>query len=68
MNTKKLKTAMKENRVTIIEMAAALGISRSAYIRKMNGETEFTCREITAVVDYLHLQSPMEIFFADYVS
>ena len=53
---------------TIADMCAMLGISRSAFYRKCNGISEFNLSEIQKIIDYLNLDSPMEIFFTDIVS
>ena len=50
------------------DMCEMLGISRSAFYRKCNGKSEFTISEIRKIVDFLGLDSPLEIFFAEEVS
>ena len=52
----------------ISDMCEMLGISRSAFYRKCNGKSEFTISEIRKIVDFLGLDSPVEIFFAEEVS
>lgn len=64
MNKKLLDKKMRENGKTISDMYKMLGISRSTYYRKRNGKSEFTHGEICKIVDYLKLQSPVDIFFA----
>ena len=64
MNTALLKRKMDENRKSISDMCEMLGISRSAFYRKRHGKSEFTQSEIQKIVDYLKLDSPVEIFFA----
>ena len=68
MNKHKLEYEMRKNGVSKAQLCNELGISRSALYRKCNGITEFTQGEIQKIIDYLHLESPMEIFFADKVS
>lgn len=63
MNKALLEYEMKKNGVSIGEMCAVLGISRSAFYRKCNEKSEFTQSEIQTIVDYLHLESPVGIFF-----
>ena len=63
MNKNLLEYEMKENGKSISDMCELLGISRSAFYRKCNGITEFTQGEIKKIVDYLKLESPMDIFF-----
>ena len=64
MNKALLEYKMKENGKTISDMCSVLGISRSAFYRKCNGKSEFTQSEIQKTVEFLNLDSPMEIFFA----
>lgn len=63
-----LEYEMKKKGVSIEEMCKVIGISRSAFYRKCNGISEFTQSEIQTIVDYLKLESPMGIFFANQVS
>lgn len=53
---------------SISDMCRMLDISRSAYYRKCNGKSEFTHSEIQKIVDYLELDSPVDIFFTHKVS
>ncbi len=50
------------------EFASALGISKSALSRKMNGKTEFKRKEISRAMQYLQLDDPGPIFFNEEVS
>lgn len=68
MDKLKLEYEMKKRGVTAIALCAHLGISRSAYYRKVNGTSEFTQGEIQMIIDLLELESPMGIFFAQKVS
>ena len=63
-----LKYEMSKNGITIGDLCKKLGMSRSAFYRKCNGKSDFTQREIQGIVDLLHLESPMAIFFAKQVS
>ena len=63
-----LEYEMKKRGVTIADMCAKLGCSRSAFYRKCNGMSEFTQSEIQTIVDYLGLESPVGIFFTTKVS
>lgn len=58
-----LEYEMKKRGVSIGEMCGVLEISRSAFYRKCNGKSEFTRSEIQKIVDYLKLQTPVDIFF-----
>ena len=64
MNKALLEYKMKEQGKSISDMCAMLGISRSAFYRKCIGKSEFTQGEIQKIVDFLNLDSPVEIFFA----
>ena len=68
LNKALLEYRMKERGVVIADMCKMLGISRSAFYRKCNGKSEFTLREIKKIVDFLNLDSPMDIFFTHKVS
>ena len=63
-----LEYEMKKRGVSISDMCAKLGCSRSAFYRKCNGISEFTQSEIQAIIDYLGLDSPVGIFFKGKVS
>lgn len=64
MNKTLLEDKMKEKGKSNSDMCEMLGISRSAFYRKRNGISEFTQNEIRKIVDFLELDSPMDIFFA----
>lgn len=68
MDKYRLEYEIKRRGITKNQFCNDIGISRSALFRKMNGKTEFTLSEIQRIIDYLHLDNPMEIFFADKVS
>lgn len=68
MNKARLEYEMYLRHVSKSDMCAMLGISRSAFYRKCNGESEFTQSEIQKIVDFLNLDSPMGIFFTEKVS
>ena len=68
MDKYKLEYEMKTRGITIEKLCTELHISRSAFYRKCNGISEFTKGEIQRIVDYIGLDSPMGIFFADKVS
>lgn len=59
-----LKYEMSKNGISIGELCKIIGVSRSAFYRKCNGKSDFTQSEIQAIVDLLHLESPVAIFFA----
>lgn len=68
MDKARLEYEMMKHNISKSDMCAMLGISRSAFYRKCNGESEFTQSEIQKIVDILDLKSPMEIFFTEKVS
>ena len=63
-----LKYEMNKRGVSIAELCKKINISRSAFYRKCNGKSDFTQSEIQAIVDLLHLESPVAIFFTKEVS
>ena len=68
MDRYRLQYEMKVRGITIDKMCSDLKMSKSAFYRKCNGKSEFTQGEIQSIVDYLGLDSPMGIFFAEKVS
>ncbi len=68
MDKFKLEYEMKSRGITIEKLCTDIHMSRSAFYRKCNGISQFTQREIQNIVDYIGLESPMGIFFADKVS
>lgn len=65
MNKALLEYEMSSKNKSISDMCTMLGISRSAFYRKCNGKSEFTMSEIKKIVEYLDLESPVDIFFAN---
>lgn len=65
MNKNLLEYEMSEKGKSITDMCSMLNISRSAFYRKCNGKSEFTMSEIKKIVNFLKLESPVDIFFAD---
>ena len=65
MNKALLEYKMSEKGKSIVDMCNMLNISRSAFYRKCNGKSEFTLAEIKMIVNFLKLESPIEIFFAN---
>lgn len=64
MNKALLEEKMRERGKSILDMCLMLGVSRSTFYRKRKGISEFTHSEIQKIVDFLNLDSPVEIFFA----
>lgn len=69
MNVKELKAQMIRKDKTVDQLCAALGISRSAWFRKVGGESEFTQGEIKGLRFELELDDQLTriIFFEDEV-
>lgn len=68
MNVLLLDYEMKRRGYNRETLAAAAGISRSAFYRKCAGKSEFTRAEIQKISAVLNLTNCMDIFFADKVS
>lgn len=50
------------------EFCEKVGISLSAFSKKVNGKTQFTLDEIKTIMAVLNLDDPIPIFFAKEVS
>ena len=70
MNSKELKVQMIRKEKTVDDLCTALGISRSAWFRKISGESEFTQGEISGLRFELDLDDEQTgmIFFSNEVS
>ena len=70
MNSRELKAQMIRNGKSVDDLCTALGISRSAWFRKVNGESQFTQGEINGLRFELSLddQQTINIFFNSQVS
>ncbi len=68
MNKARLRYEMDTKNVSVEDLCAHIGISKSAFYKKLNGKSEFTRREIEMICQCLELDSPVEIFFAEKVS
>lgn len=68
MDAIRLEYEVKKKGYNVERFCRDLGISKSAYYRKIKGVTEFTQGEIQKIVDLLDLESPMGIFFKEKVS
>ena len=70
MNVRALKAQIIMKDKTVDQLCTALGISRSAWFRKVGGESEFTQGEIAGLRFELELDDHQtaEIFFAPSVS
>lgn len=63
-----LEYEMKKRNISKERLCKEIHMSRSAFYRKCNGISEFTQSEIQSIIDYLGIESPVGIFFANNVS
>ena len=65
-NTEKLKHKIEQSGVTMVHLAAAIGVTRECFYKKLMGKTEFKASEIVALTKALHLTNSEreDIFFA----
>lgn len=70
MNAKLLKSQIVLKGEKVPNLANYLGISKSAFYRKLNKKSEFTRSEISTLIHLLDIEKEkaFEIFFDDYVS
>jgi len=64
-NETELRVQMTRRGVTNQEVAKALGIDESTLYRKIKADGRFTRAEINALIDFLQIEDPRAIFFAD---
>ena len=65
MNSRELKAQMVRRGIEINQLCAIIGISRTAWFRKVSGASLFTQKEISDIRDALDLddQQVLTIFF-----
>ena len=70
MNESLLRATMVLKNVKVSEICEELGISRSAWFRKLNGSSQFTRDEISVISKVLYLDEAqlIQIFFASEVT
>lgn len=70
MNSRELKAQMVRRGIEINQLCAIIGISRTAWFRKVSGASLFTQKEISDIRDALDLddQQVLTIFFNKEVS
>jgi len=71
MSSKKaLRIKMYSSTCTVKELSQVLGLSTSAFYRRLNGKTQFTVQEMLKCVEHLGLteEERDEIFFAPNVA
>lgn len=64
----KFKAALMENGLSVADAAAAMGISKQALYRKMNGESDFYREEIQVFKKITNRDNVDDIFFAEEVT
>lgn len=68
MNKALLEYEMKRRGITANKMSKVLGIDRSTFSKKCNGQSEFKQSEIQRIIEYLNIDNPTPIFFDSEVS
>ena len=71
VNIDKLRGIMRERRISVEELADAIGIDRSTLYRRFaDGGESFTIKEVNAIVEVLDLdeETALAIFFASKVA
>ena len=68
MNKALLEYEMKRRGITALQMSEHLGIDRSTFSKKCNGQSEFKQSEIQSIIQFLNISDPTPIFFAEEVS
>jgi transcriptional regulator with XRE-family HTH domain len=67
-NQKKFKALLVMKGKTMQNIADLLGINQATLYRKINGNSDFYRREIQAICNYLKIEDPNEIFFAQEIT
>ena len=67
VNTDKLRGLIVENRLTQDKVATELGITPRTFYRKMERGV-FNSDEIEQMINLLHIQDPVAVFFAEEVT
>lgn len=67
MNLRKLKTMIIDRGIKRSAIADAIGCSRYAVYKKLDGKSEFTASELVSLSDFMRLsrEERDEIFFGD---
>ena len=68
MNKQLLLEKMEAKGISITDMYTRLNMSRSAFYRKCNGQSEFTLEEMKKILTILGEEDPRDIFFTERVS
>lgn len=67
INTAKLRGVIVANEKTQADVAKHIGVSSRTFSNKMK-KGVFGSDEIELMIEYLNIENPMEIFFADLVT
>ena len=59
----KLKGLIAENGLSQSKVAKILGMSETAFGAKINGRTDFSLEEAAKLIDILHIDDPIAVFF-----
>lgn len=68
MNKALLEYTMKVQGVSAGQLCKHLGINRTTLWKKVTGRSEFRQSEIQSIIEYLKIDDPTPIFFAEKVS
>lgn len=68
MDKLRLLYEIKSKGYKVKDFCKIVGISSSAFSKKINGKSEFTLGEIKRICNTLEIKDPMPIFFAEWVS
>ncbi len=68
MDAELLKYEIAKNNLKVKDVCESLHMSKSAFYRKCKGDSEFTRDEIEQIIELLHIENPMPIFFKNKVS
>lgn len=68
MNPNALRAQMALKGIKTKDLCGAIGISKSAFARKMSGSSDFTRKEIQLIIECLDIDDPMPVFFNEKVS
>ena len=68
LNVPRLKSQMVLNGYTNEKLSKELGISKSAFSKKLTGKVEFSRYELEKLIEILDIDDPREFFFKARVS
>ena len=68
VDTKQLRAIIYLKGFKMSDVAAHLGITASAFYRKMNGRSRFSLKECGLLIELLDIENSIDIFFKKEVS